>query len=99
VAHTERPIQGGREWRELSSAERKLLADIESRYAEAEVALKDHGELNRSLELARGSLRLTTLRYKNAEAKVLEVVEAETALSSAADVPRIGPYGRSLSCI
>jgi outer membrane protein TolC len=38
--------------RELSLAERKLLADIESRYAEAEVALKDHGELNRSLERA-----------------------------------------------
>jgi outer membrane protein TolC len=83
-------LQQSQAKRELSLAERKLLADIESRYAEAAVALKDHGELNRSLELARDSLRLTTLRYKNAEAKVLEVVDAETALSSAASAYQDG---------
>jgi outer membrane protein TolC len=72
--------------RELSLAQRTLLAEIQSLYAEAETALNEQGGLNRSAELAEESLRLTTLRYKNGEATVLEVVDAQTtyALANAA---------------
>src|SRR5262249_21913301 len=64
--------------RELSLAQRKLLAEIKSLYAEAETAMNEFGGLNRSAELAEESLRLTTLRYKGGEATVLEVVDAQT---------------------
>jgi outer membrane protein TolC len=72
--------------RELSFAQRKILAEIKSLYAEAETALNELGGLNRSAELAEESLRLTTLRYRNGEATVLEVADAQTtfALTSAA---------------
>jgi len=64
--------------RELSLAQRKLLAEIKSLYAESETALNELGGLSRSAELAAESLRLTTLRYKDGEATVLEVVDAQT---------------------
>ena len=64
--------------RELSLAHRKLLAEIQSLYAEAETALNELSGLSRSAELAAESLRLTTLRYKGGEATVLEVVDAQT---------------------
>src|SRR5215467_6235917 len=64
--------------RELSLAQRKLLAEIKSLYAEAETAMNELGGLARSAELAEESLRLTTLRYKGGEATVLEVVDAQT---------------------
>ena len=72
--------------RELSLARRKLLAEIQSLFAEADTALNELAGLSRSAELARESLRLTTLRYKGGEATVLEVVDAQTtnAQSSAA---------------
>ncbi len=68
---------------EFSYAQRKLLADMRARYAEAETALNELAGLQRSSELAAESLRLTTLRYKNGEATVLEVVDAQTTLASA----------------
>ena len=64
--------------RELSLAQRKLLAEIQSLYAEADTALNELAGLSRSAELAAESLRLTTLRYKGGEATVLEVVDAQT---------------------
>jgi outer membrane protein TolC len=64
--------------RELSLAQRKLLAEIKSLYSEAETAMNELGGLSRSAELAEESLRLTTLRYKGGEATVLEVVDAQT---------------------
>jgi outer membrane protein TolC len=67
--------------RELSLAHRKLLAEIKSLYSEAETALNELGGLNRSAELAEESLRLTTLRYKNGEATVLEVVDSQTTFA------------------
>jgi outer membrane protein TolC len=67
--------------RELSLAQRKLLAEIKSLYAEAETALNELGGLNRSAELADESLRLTTLRYKSGEATVLEVVDAQSTFA------------------
>jgi outer membrane protein TolC len=69
--------------RELSLAQRKLLAEIQSLYAEADTALNELGGLGRSAELATESLRLTTLRYKNGEATVLEVVDAQTTFTQA----------------
>jgi outer membrane protein TolC len=66
---------------ELSFAQRKLLAEMRSRYSEAETSLNELAGLQRSAELAADSLRLTTLRYKNGEATVLEVVDAQTTFS------------------
>ena len=64
--------------RELSLAQRKLLAEIQSLYAEANTAFSELEGLRRSSELAAESLRLITLRYKNGESTVLEVVDAQT---------------------
>ena len=69
--------------RELSLAQRKLLAEIKSLYAEAETSLNELGGLSRSAELAAESLRLTTLRYKNGESTVLEVVDAQSTFAQA----------------
>src|SRR6266481_675383 len=68
---------------ELSLAQRKLLAEIKSLYAEAETALNELSGLSRSAELSAESLRLTTLRYKGGEATVLEVVDAQTTFAQA----------------
>jgi outer membrane protein TolC len=69
--------------RELTFAQRKLLAQIQSLYSEADTALNELTGLSRSAELAAESLRLTTLRYKNGEATVLEVVDAQTTSAQA----------------
>lgn len=69
--------------RELSFTQRKLLAEIQSLYAEADTALNELSGLSRSADLALESLRLTTLRYKNGEATVLEVVDAQTTAAQA----------------
>jgi len=68
---------------ELSFAQRKLLAEMRSVYSEAETSLNELAGLQRSAELAADSLRLTTLRYRNGEATVLEVVDAQTTFSQA----------------
>jgi len=69
--------------RELSFAQRKLLAETQSLYAEAETASNELASLERSAQLATESLRLATLRYKNGETNILEVVDAQnTALLS-----------------
>jgi outer membrane protein TolC len=69
--------------RELSLAQRTLLSEMRSLYAETETALEELSGLQRSAELASDSLRLTTLRYKNGEATVLEVVDAQTTFATA----------------
>ena len=69
--------------RELSLAQRTLLAQMRSLYAEANTSLAELEGLHRSTELAAESLRLTTLRYKNGESTVLEVVDAQNAFSQA----------------
>ena len=71
--------------RELSFAQRKLLAEIQSLYNEAEAALDELAGLQRSTDLAAESLKLTTLRYKGGEATVLEVVDAQTTSALAAN--------------
>jgi outer membrane protein len=67
-------------------AQRKLLAELKSLYAEAQTAADELSTLQRSAELGTESLRLTTLRYTNGESTVLEVVDAQTtsALADAA---------------
>ena len=67
--------------KELSFAQRKLLAEMRSLYSEAETALNELSGLQRSAELSAESLRLTTLRYKNGESTVLEVVDAQTTFA------------------
>lgn len=69
--------------RELSLAQRKLLAEIQSLYDEAQTALTELSGLSRSAELASESMKLTTLRYKGGEATVLEVVDAQTSFAQA----------------
>jgi outer membrane protein TolC len=69
--------------RELSLAQRKLLAEMQSLYSEASTALSELGGLSRSAQLAEESLKLVTLRYQNGESTVLEVVDAQTTFSSA----------------
>lgn len=68
---------------ELSFAQRKLLAEMRSLYSEAETALNELAGFERSAELAADSLRLTTLRYRDGEATVLEVVDAQTTFATA----------------
>ena len=69
--------------RELSLVQRKLLAELQSFYAEAQTASDALTSLQRSAELGAESLRLITLRYKNGESTVLEVVDAQnTAMLS-----------------
>jgi outer membrane protein TolC len=63
--------------RELSLAQRKLLAELKSLYTEAQTSADELVGLERSAELGKESLRLTTLRYKNGESTVLEVVDAQ----------------------
>jgi outer membrane protein TolC len=72
--------------RELSLAQRRLLAELQSLYAEAQTASDALMNLQRSAELGAESLRLITLRYKNGESTVLEVVDAQNTamLSNAA---------------
>jgi outer membrane protein TolC len=67
----------------LSFAQRKLLAEMRSLYSEAETSLNELSGLQRSAELAADSLRLTTLRYKNGESTVLEVVDSQSTFANA----------------
>jgi outer membrane protein TolC len=68
--------------RELSLAHRKLLAELKSLYAEAQTAADELLNLEHSAELGAESLRLTTLRYKNGESTVLEVVDAQNTATA-----------------
>lgn len=69
--------------RELSLAQRKLLAEMKALYGEAETALNELAGLQRSAELASEGLRLATLRYKGGETTVLEVVDAQNSFAQA----------------
>lgn len=69
--------------RELSLAQRRLLAGMQSLYTEAGTALDELAGLRRSAQLAEESLRLITLRYRNGESRVLEVVDAQTTFLQA----------------
>jgi outer membrane protein TolC len=68
---------------ELSFAQRKMVADLKTFYAEARIARSELESLRQSAELAAESQRLTTLRYQAGEATVLEVVDAQNTLTTA----------------
>lgn len=68
---------------ELSAAQRKLLADLQTFYAEAESARIQLDVLQQSADLAAESVRLTNLRYQAGEATALEVVDAQNSLVTA----------------
>jgi len=65
---------------ELSFAQRELIANLRTFYADADAARNELETLRSSAELAAESLRLTTLRYRAGEATVLEVVDAQNTL-------------------
>ncbi len=67
----------------LTSAQRRLLADLTEFYNEADVAGKQLASLDQTVADARESMRLTNLRYINGESTVLEVVDAQNTLVSA----------------
>jgi outer membrane protein len=69
--------------REMSLAQRKLLSDLKSLYAEAQTAADELSSLQRSAELGAESLRLINLRYKDGESTVLEVVDAQNTATAA----------------
>ena len=64
----------------LSAAQRELIANLRSFFAEARLARDQTETLSHSADLAAESLRLTTFRYQGGEATVLEVVDAQNSL-------------------
>ena len=67
----------------LTAAQRRLVADLVEFYAEADAANKQLASLDATVVTARESLRLTELRYVDGESTVLEVVDAQSTLTSA----------------
>lgn len=63
----------------LSATQRRMIAQLDEAYAEAEAARNQLASLDASVSTAAESLRLTKLRYTGGEATVLEVVDAQTA--------------------
>lgn len=66
----------------LSAAQRRVVADLAEFYAEADVARQQLASLDGSVLTAQESLRLTNLRYVDGEATVLDVVDAQSTLTS-----------------
>jgi outer membrane protein TolC len=67
----------------VSLTARELNANLRTSYLEAQTALAQLDLLRRTVELAKESLRLTSLRYEAGEATVLEVVDAQSTLAQA----------------
>jgi outer membrane protein TolC len=68
---------------ELTTAQKQLLANIETFYYEAQTAAAQIATLQESLGIATESLRLIVLRYQAGESTVLEVVDAQNTLNTA----------------
>lgn len=68
---------------DLSFTQRQLLSELNSFYAEAQVAASQVDSLRRSEQQSAESLRLTILRYQAGEVTVLEVVDAQSTLIQA----------------
>ncbi len=64
----------------LNAAQRRLIAQLDESYAEAETARNQVDSLEVSVVTATESLRLTRMRYTAGEATVLEVVDAQNSL-------------------
>ncbi len=74
----------------LNAAQRRMIAQLDEVYSEAQAARDQLTSLDQSVATAAESLRLTKLRYGAGEATVLEVVDAETAYVSAANAREDG---------
>jgi len=68
---------------ELTFAQKQALSNLREFYSEVQTSRGELESLNQSAELAAESLRLTNLRYQAGEATVLEVVDAQNALTQA----------------
>jgi outer membrane protein TolC len=66
----------------LSATQRRLIAQLDEFYAEATTAYDQLQSLDLSAQTAHESLRLTRLRYTAGEATILEVVDAQTSLTT-----------------
>jgi Outer membrane protein len=67
----------------LNQVQKRLLANLGEFYHTAQIAGRHVASLERSVQTATDSLRLTNLRYRAGEATVLEVVDAQNTLSLA----------------
>jgi outer membrane protein TolC len=67
----------------LTATQRRLIAQLDQVYAEAQTARAQLTSLDASVATAAESLRLTKLRYTGGEATVLEVVDAQGAYITA----------------
>jgi outer membrane protein TolC len=65
---------------ELTTAQRQLIASLNEAYQEARVSLDQLRLLDKTVQSATESLRLTNLRYSSGEGTVLEVVDSENTL-------------------
>ena len=70
---------------ELTAEQRTLLANIRTFYDEAQAAMAELELLQQSEQLATESLRLINMRYQGGESTVLEVVDAQNALTAASN--------------
>jgi outer membrane protein TolC len=68
---------------ELSAAQRELVRNLQAFYGEAQTAREQMDMLRSAVDLASESLRLTVARYQAGEATILELVDAQTALTQA----------------
>jgi outer membrane protein TolC len=66
----------------VTAAQARAVADLEEFYGEAATARDQLASLDQSVATAQESLRLTSLRYNAGDGTVLEVVDAQNALTS-----------------
>lgn len=83
---------------DLTITQRQLIASLNELFQEAQVALDQLGLLDKSVQSATESLRLTTLRYSSGEGNVLEVVDSENTLVLA-ETSRADGAARYLSAL
>lgn len=74
----------------LTATQRRLIAALDESYSEAVAAEQQRASLDDSVRTAAESLRLTKLRYADGEATVLEVVDAQSALTAAENLREDG---------
>jgi outer membrane protein len=67
----------------LTNTQRRLVANLEESYAEAQTAHDQLDSLTQSVNTAQESLRLTRLSYTAGETTILSVVDAEHSLTAA----------------
>lgn len=68
---------------ELSAAQRLAVRNLQAFYGEAQTARDQMDLLRSAVDLASENLRLTVLRYQAGESTILELVDAQTALTQA----------------